>query len=263
MRGVYLLALLLLGACGNSSEPPGTGAWHEVRYRLEWASDDVTRLENGPAWEVTNDRGYRVRLTRGYLTSYSMELVECPKDAATGARLGALLWSTVESVAWAGHSVGTPNPAAIRPMQVESLTEPTAHDVGEVLLAPQAYCQLHYLIARAGREAHGLPPDLDMVDASLHVELTYQAAGADAPTPFTLHTAVANGGLFDRATGAPTAMRVDTGRNATQVTVRRDLGRMFDGVDFAAMAEGQIAGQILTSLIDHVDVGIEALREEE
>jgi hypothetical protein len=265
MRGVWLLGLLLIGACGASPEPPSAGAWHEVRYRLEWAWDDATRIENGPAWEVTNDRGYRVRVTRGYVTSYSMELVECPRDAGAspGERLGSLLGWTVEGTAWAGHSAGTANPAAIRPMQVESLTEPTARDVGQVLLAPQAYCQLHYLIARAGREAPGLPPDVEMVDASLHVDGTYQARDASAATPFTLHTAVANGGLFDRPAGSRAAMRVDTGKNAARVIVRRHLGRIFDGVEFASMTEHQVAGEILKSLIDHVEVEIDILHEGE
>ena len=242
-RGAWFVGLLLTSACRPAAAPP---APHEVRYRLDWAWDDAVKTTDGVAWEVTNDLGYRVRLTRGFITSYSMELVECPKTALLSLR----------GVALAGHSSGTPNPAAIRPIQVESLTEPTAREVGTVLLQPQAYCQLHYLIARAAREAVGLPPDLDMVDTSLHVEGTERPPGASTEAPFALHTALANGALVDRAGDA--ALHVDTGRETARVTVRRHLGRMFDGVDFATMTPQMVAGQILKSLVAHVEVTIES-----
>jgi len=178
-----------------------------------------------------------------------MELVECPRNAVLSLR----------GIAFAGHASGTPNPAAIRPMQVESLTDPTAREVGAVVLQPQAYCQLHYLIARAAREAVGLPSDLDMVDTSLHVEGTARPPGVSTEAPFALHTAIANGALLDRAGDA--ALHVDTGRETVRVTVRRHLGRMFDGVDFATMTPQAIAGQILKSMVAHVEVAIESVHE--
>ncbi len=181
-------------------------------------------------------------MTRGYVTTYSMELVECPK-------VGALRSLLEPPSAWAGHSSGTPNPAAIRPMQVESLVAPTDREVGTVTLAPQPYCQVHYLIARAGHDSPGLPSDLDMVDASLHVEGTYRAPGSTSPTPFTIHTAIANGRLFDQ-------LHVDTGRATTRVTVRRHLGSLFDAVDFATMPDAVRAERILESIIDHAGIEI-------
>ena len=230
-----------------------------VHYQIAWARDDVAQATEGVGWEVTNALGYRVRVTRGYVTTYSMELVECPKLGAAPADVVAALSSLLEPPsAWAGHASGTPNPAAIRPMQVESLLAPTDREVGTVMLVPQAYCQMHYLIARAGHDSPGLPSELDMVDASLHVDGTYRAPGATRPTPFTIHTAIANGGLFDRtATSAP--IRVDTGRTTTRVTVRRHLGSLFDAVDFTTMTEGVRAEGILASIIDHVEIEIAAV----
>ncbi len=260
MRAVRhgLLGTLLLGACQPSPPAPKAPAAHSVQYRLDWAMDNVAQSPDGAAWEVTNDLGYHVRVTRGYVTSYSMELVECPKDTPVTpvAQLGTRLWSIIEGAAYAGHATGTPNPAAIRPMQVESLTKPEAHAVGTVRLLPQAYCQLHYLVARAGHDAPGLPADLDMVDTSVHIDATYRAPGSSADIPFTLHTAVAYGALFDHTVNSAAPMRVDTGRQAVQVTVRRHLGRIFDGVAFGTMPERAVAGQILKSLVDHVDVEI-------
>jgi hypothetical protein len=260
---VCLVQSLLVGGCQQAAPRPRSRTAHQVRYQLDWVWDGVTKTSDGTAWEVTNDLGYRVRVTRGYVTTYSMELVECPKGTAATpvASLGTLLWSIVEATAYAGHATGTPNPAAIRPMQVESLTAPTARQVGAVLLAPQTYCQLHYLVARAGREAPGLPADLDMVDTSLHIDGTYRAPGTTADTAFTLHTAVAYGALFDHTASSPAALHVDTGTSATQVTVRRHLGRIFDSVDFVNMTDRMVAGQVLKSLIDHVQVEIEPVNE--
>jgi hypothetical protein len=261
--GVCLLESLLGGGCQQAATPPKARTAHQVRYYLDWAWDDATKTADGTAWEVTNDLGYRVRVTRGYVTSYSMELVECPKDTAATpvASMGMFLWSTVEGTAYAGHATGTPNPAAIRPMQVESLTAPAAREAGTVLLAPQTYCQLHYLVARAGREAPGLPADLDMVDTSLHIDGTYRVPGTTADTPFTLHTAVAYGALFDHTVSSTAAMQVDTGASATRVTIRRHLGKIFDGVDFVNMTDRMAAGQVLKSLIDHVEVDIQPVNE--
>lgn len=216
---------------------------------------------DGAGWEVTNDLGYLVRVNRGYMTTYSMELIECPK-VGTG-RIAPDLVVALRSLlepppVSAGHSSGTPNPAAIHPMQVESLGVPSHREVGTVTLAPQAYCQLHYLIARAGRDSRGLPTDLDMVDASLHLDGTYRAPGAVRPTPFTIHTAIANGGLFDR-TVSSLAIHVDTGLATTRVTVWRHLGSLFDAVDFATMPDAVRAGRILTSIIDHVGIEITAV----
>jgi hypothetical protein len=134
--GICLLGLLLSG-CRQSPPAPKAGTPHQVRYQLDWVWDDGQKIPGGTAWEVTNDLGYRVRVTRGYVTSYSMELVECPKNAATTpvARLGTFLRLAVEGTAFAGHATGTPNPAAIHPMQVESLTEPKPQQLRPVLLS--------------------------------------------------------------------------------------------------------------------------------
>ncbi len=228
-----------------------------MHYRLDWVWDDAVKIPGG--WEVSNDRGYRVRVRRGYLTSYSMELVECPKTPAVSpvANLGASLWSFVEGAAYAGHATGTPNPAAIHPMQVESLTAPAAVEVGMVRLLPQAYCKLHYLVAGAGRGAPGLPADVDMLGVSLHVDGTYRAPGSSADVPFSIHTGSANGALFEHTVGSHAAIHLDVGRTGAIVTVRRHLGSLFDGVDFAAMNDRRVAGQVLQSIVDNAELEIQ------
>lgn len=252
------LALLMAGGCRHAPAPPLAPAMHQVRYRLEWMADDVVKNPDGIGWSVRNDLGYRVRVMRGWVTSYSMELVECPPAAASSPaeQFSALLWSMVEGSAFAGHSAGTPNPAAIRPMQVESLTDPVTREVGVVTLPPQTYCKLHYLVARAGHDSPGLPTDLDMVDTSLHVDGTYRAPDATADSAFTVHTASAYGQLFERVASSAAALHVDTADGGTEVVIRRHLGRVFDAVDFAHMADRMIAQQILKSIVDHVEVEI-------
>lgn len=250
-------ALTLLIAIGCRSAPPPAPTPHEVRYRLEWTTDGVAAGS-----ELTNDLGYRIHLKRGWITSYSMELVECPKaDATASERIGRSGWSWLfdDGIAWAGHNAGTPNPAAIKPMQVESLTDPQGHDVGNVMLAPQPYCQLHYLVARAGHDSPGLPSELDMVDTTIHLDGTYRAPGGGAETPFTVHSASAYGQLFARVVGADRPLHVDTGRESVQIVVRRRLAKIFDGVDFATMKEKALALRILESVVEHVEVEVRPL----
>jgi hypothetical protein len=252
---VAIVTALGSSGCRDRTQAPAATA-HEVRYELAW-TDNVDAVGDG--WETANDLGYRIRVSRGWVTSYSVELVECPKDAmrSTAERIMATAWSIIEGTAWAGHLSGTPNPAAVHPMQVESLIDSTVYEVGRVMLAPQAYCQLHYLVARAGPDAVGLPTTFDMRDATLHLEGSYRAAGTTTETPFTLHSASAYGQLFDHVAGGA-ALHFDSGQNAARVVVRRDRARMFDGVDFAHMAERQQASQILKALVDHTQIEVRA-----
>lgn len=260
-----LLLSLLASACTRTPEPTPArdAAPHVVTYALDWAHDDAGVASRGTdgAFTVANDLGYTVRVTRGWITSYGVELVECPRAAAAApaplARAAALVWSAIEGTAWAGHSTDTPNPAAAHPMQVESLVAPEAHDVARIELAPQAYCKLHYLLARAGAEARDLPREPDMVGTSLHVEGTYRAPGSSSDVPFTLHTASAYGALLEHAGADPQPLRVDTGDGDARITIRRHRARMFDGVDLARVSERAAAMQVLRALVEHVDVRIE------
>jgi len=247
-----VLVLTSIG-CRSSQPAPPAAAPHPVHYRLTWAANDVEATPDGSAWEVTTNVGYRVRVTRGWVTSYSMELVECPRSAAAD---DGVLWPLVTATAWAGHNAGTPNPAAIRPMQVESLMNGASHEAGTVTLAPQPYCQLHYLVARAGHDSPGLPAELDMVDVSLHVEGTYRAADATTDAAFTIHTASAYGQLFARVGNPPTPLHVDPGRGALDVEIRRRRSRLFDGVDFARMPVKTAALRMLQALVDGVEVEV-------
>lgn len=240
---------------------PTARAPHAVTYALAWADDDVTPSADGPGFVVTSDLGYTVHVTRGWITSFGMELVECPRPAAAPvARAGELLGSLLVGDAWAGHSSDAPNPAAARPMQIESLTAPHTADVATLQLEPQTYCKLHYLLARAGAEARDLPARPDLVGTSLHVEGTWRVPGTAHATPFTLRTASAYGALLERAGDAADPLRVDTGAGGARVTLRRHRGRMFDGVDFARMPERAAAMQVLRATVEHVDVQVEPAR---
>ncbi|MBY0279378.1 hypothetical protein K2Z84_28920, partial [Candidatus Binatia bacterium] len=250
-------------ATGAKADAPAEPAAHDVTYALAWATGDVAAAPDGVGFVVANDLGYSVHVTRGWITSYGMELVECPRPASPTpvARAGALLESLFVSEAFAGHSSDTPNPAAVHPMQIESLTEPRATDVATLRLEPQAYCKLHYLLARAGAEARDLPPQPDLVGTSLHVEGTWRAPGTTRDVPFTLRTASAYGALVETSGDDAQPLRVDTGVAATRVTLRRHRARMFDGVDFARMSERTAAMQVLRATVEHVDVQIEPARD--
>jgi hypothetical protein len=243
---------------------PATAAPHAVRYRLTWAAGDVRPSGDDGAWEVETGAGYRVRVTRGWVTSYSTELVECPRTAGgdrgsaaapADDRFGGLaLFAPAD--AWAGHNVGTPNPAAVKPVRVESLTDPAAHDAGTVVLAPQPYCRLHYLVARAGRDSPGLPAEVDMVDASLHLEGTYRAPNAATEAAFVVHTGSAYGQLFARAADPPGALHVDPGAGGFTVEIRRRRRRLFDGVDFLRMPAKAAALRVLQAFVDGAEIRV-------
>jgi hypothetical protein len=260
LRWLPLAVLLtVVGQAGCRSDP-ARAVLHTVSYRLEWSHEGIQLEPTGAGWWTTTDRGYRVHIERGYLVNYSMELVECPKEALASDAETQWAWFAVQP-AWAGHAPTTPNPAAIYTPHIEALHAPTNFEVGSRLLAAQRYCRVHYLIARANRSAVGLPDDVDMVERSLYVRGTYQAAAAAAPRSFELATSAANAVLTelfppDHFGAQGSAFVVDTGREDARVVIHRTLKSLFDGVDFDTMPPARIERQVLQNLIDHTDIAV-------
>ena len=234
---------------------------HTVSYRLVWSSQGTVAEPHGNGWQTTNDRGYRVHVEHGYLADYSMELVECPRAALVSDIESLWAWFPLRTAS-AGHMPTTPNPAAIHTPHIEALHAPTDFNVGSMLLAPQSYCRVHYLIARANRSAVGLPDDVDMVERSLYVRGTAQATATTEPHPFELATSAANAVLTDlfppgRFGAQGAAIIVDTGRENVRVVIHRQLRSLFDGVDFDTMTVARIERQVLQNIIDHTEIAVQ------
>ena len=261
----WIVAVLFsaVGQAGCQSDAVHS-APHRVSYRLEWSWEGVSARSDGSGWDAVNDRGYRVHVDVGYLVDYSMELVECPKEAQASSADWRWIWWP--RPAWAGHAPTTPNPAAIYTPHIEALRAATSLDVGSRVLAPQRYCRVHYLIARANRSAVGLPDSVDMVERSLYVLGTYQAATAAAPQTFEIATSAANAVLTDLfppghygAQGS--AVVVDSGQENAHVVIRRALKSLFDGVDFEAMPPARIERQVLQNVIDHTEIAVKTFTD--
>lgn len=257
VRWVAFAVLLTVAGCRSDSAP---SAPHTVGYRLEWSWGSTQADPSGSGWQTVNDRGYRVHLERGYLVDYSMELVECPKEALESGVDSLWAWLPARA-AWAGHMPTTPNPAAIHTPHVEALHAPVDFDVGSIQLAAQRYCRIHYLIARSNRSAVGLPEDVDMVERSLYVRGTYQATTAATPRSFELATSAANAVLTElfppgRVGAQGAAIVVDTGRENARVVIQRQLQSLFDGIDFDTMPPARIERQVLQNLIDRTVIAV-------
>lgn len=285
LKLIALLLATLLAQGGCHDAPPLTteGADGELRYELRWNREGLTALEGG-GWAWTNDLGHRFTLTRGYMVSYSSELVECLPTTANrppasdprpldldgdGIQLAATAitsWlesALAPSVAWAGHSDDVVNPAAVTTPWVEALHVLEDRTFGVTRPGPLRYCQVHYLVGRANGEARQMPQEVDMARVSLYLEGTAQAPDAQAPTPFTVRTALAAAVLFEiypeGAFGDDDAQRkVDTARHSADILIERHFTALFDGADPTSMSERTLERHILRNLIDTTQVTVRA-----
>ncbi|MCA9541003.1 MAG: hypothetical protein KC620_19015 [Myxococcales bacterium] len=226
-----------------------------VGYRLEWDTSRVEPAEAG--WSVTTDLGYRVTLTRGYLVSYQASLVPCSQVEATQGALDTaaqVFFALIGvSTAHAGHD-DVPDPTRLAAPRIESLLRPTALDWGELVVPGTTYCQAHYVVARADDSAAPWPRDVEMSRVSAYIEGTWQQGDAE-PVAFTVNSSLANGRLVDlfpegHFGETDAALTIDTAAEGALVLIRRDLGGLFDGIDFATADDRTVERTLLTTLID-------------
>lgn len=241
MFALFMLALL---AVLFANITPARAISGDIHYQAAWTWGKAMDTP-GPGWQVTNDLGYLVTVEDGYLVSYSAELVECEQD--TPSLLDQILGAVGPGVALAGHQQG-PNPAAITTSRVESLAEPASVDLGQVSVSLSYYCQGHYLLARATPDTAAMPTP-GAVGTSLYLRGTYQVDDS-AAVPFTIQTNLNWGGISDLslADGSGAPVHAEISREALQVTIERNLGELFDGVDFAGTSTTEQAKTILRTL---------------
>jgi hypothetical protein len=222
LTGVWLLFMLLAPVfLWRNPHPPGT-----LNYRLAWDWGTAEALEQG--WRVENDLGYEIVVQRGYLVSYSAELVACPHFH--------FWWETAFApmLAYAGHGANHDESQMATPI-IEALDNPQNSEWGSVTIHEPSYCQAHYLIARG---SSAVP---DMYGLSLWIEGTYERDGE--ALPFRLETSLANGKMFE----------IQMGSSGT-VMINRRLDALFTGVDFGSMDESEMGQAALWTLIDSVVV---------
>ncbi len=236
---------------GSATRAPG-----EISYRLTWDLSGVAIGEDG-TWSLTTDLGFAVHLTRGWLVIYQTSLTPCaPAVEPEGLNLRrGLLWALGVGVAHAGHNDPGGDPSTWIQPTVEDLVPPTDRALGTVVVPAQTYCRAHYLVGRADEGTTGTPEAVDFGRRTFWLEGTWQRAEDVAPTPFIVRTDLANGALVglyppDRFGDPAAAHMLDLGARGVEVTWRRDLGHLFDGLDFAHGGEDAWARVVLTNLID-------------
>ena len=229
---------------GNTTEPT-TDTEGTIQYEMAWAQDGVQFDDDGLGWSVETELGYTVHVETGYLVSYSVQLVEC--DDHTHNETSWLSDLFMPNTAYAGHG-GEIDPSLIGQPIVENLARPTDFSYGEVTAPSINYCQGHYLVARAYETAQNLPEDVDMQGTSVYLSGTYLALDSDTPQVFTIQTNLANGALTDLVYNGHTA-HVAIGENIAQIRVVRELGSLFDTVNFAEMDADAQSQAVLWQLI--------------
>lgn len=236
------VGVLALSACGGEDR---------VLYLLAWNAEGVRILDEGSAWEVDTNRGYRVRVTSGYVTSHTAELIPCDRAA-----LGGVGWAEwlAPRAAFATHALPL-DPSAFHRARIEPLLQPRVRRVVRPLTRGARYCAADYLIARAGHDALGQPDDVDMVDRSLFLRGRVRRGGEEW-REFDVSTRVAHG--FRREFPSRAAHHGEP----LVVRIERRLASLFDGIEFDDMPQREWARQILQNLIDGAEVQFPSTAEE-
>ena len=229
-----------------------------LEYFLTWDTNDLSKNENGE-WEFTNNRGYPIRLSQGYLITYSVQLVECPHEEST-----ALKWfNRILGIrtAHAGHPNPQDNPAAIYQSLGENLIDAESQSIGIVEVEPNSYCQLHYLVAGATLETTSLPDEINLLGTTVYLSGFYQSLDTEEWIPFKIHTPLANGvlnSLFedfeDHEEEEP--MTLNTNGDRLFIETQRKLSGFFEDVNFADMTSLEMERQILRGIVNNTKTAV-------
>lgn len=184
----------------------------------------------------TSDLGYQIRLTRGYLSSQSIDLVACPGASAPRRR-----FSWIREA----HAHGGSTPTRLGFGRVESLlAAPGApFNAGALAPPPGRYCELSLGLRAADEDAEGLPAELSVVGETIHLEGLYTPPSGGAEVAFE--------GVTTASATAKATISLELSEEGTKrATLALELAteRWFDGVELATLSREQIGRAVLQNL---------------
>lgn len=254
------------GAEGPSADEgsPGAYLW-AASWSLTW---DTTRLDpaRGGGWSVKTDMGYAVRLKYGWLVDHSVSFGPCDTGGASAGVGGSSALRLFGLGIREARAHDDADPSAIEAMYAEDLLHPEPAGPWPMTFEAKRYCRAHWLIARATAKLSAPPSVAPLLDGrSLYLAGTWERGGARRA--FTVDTWWPAGHLRDLDEvldpSALAAARADGGAYAARVTVKRDLGAMFDGIDFETASEEVITGLTVENLAARAELKVELFRPEE
>ncbi|MEP7122204.1 MAG: hypothetical protein ABJE95_14890 [Byssovorax sp.] len=250
-RGAVASASASIGAggAGGSTGSAGSGALvRGATWSLTWDTERVSRPASG-GWSVDTDRGYRVHVSSGWLVTYSVSLGLCDSGGQGGGGSAFGRFFGVRS-AYA-HEDG--NASTIDVQHAEDLVgslEP--HRPWSAAFAAARYCRVHWLAGRADQRVDS-PAGVDLQGQSLILAGTWERDGT--PHELAVSTWWPQGYLVDLDSSRADAPDDGEARIA-EITVKRSLGSLFDGIDLASVTEAELAGSVLENLALHADAKV-------
>lgn len=223
-----------------------------ITYETQWDWGTATPTDNG--WQVVNNLGYTVMVEKGYIVSYSTQLIYCEHTHSIFDWLGSVF---AAAVVHAGHnSSGDADPASVVASMVESLSQPETGIMGTVTVEEPTYCTGHYLAARGSSDGLNMPTDKDMYGVTLYIEGTYQAPDSEIAISFTAETNLANGQMRDlfAPDDLTNPIHVGIGETPVRIGIVRYLDTLFDDADFATMDSAALGKTILWSMLDDMQM---------
>jgi hypothetical protein len=187
---------------------------------------------------LRNDRGYTVEIDRAYVVTSTVELEGCDGTAAAGWRR-YLAW---EGTAWA-HEHGSPTRLGAPFVQALVGGGEPGGTLGTLRPPPARYCRVRVGLGPADADARGLPEDLRLVGKTCFVAGRFRADGGEAQA-FTVASTAA---LEVELPLGPLVLAEESPRRRA-LLLGLHAAHWFDGVDFATMAGGEIAGRLLEGM---------------
>lgn len=236
-------------------EPPGV-TLAAATWTRAWDLAGVTPEPDG-GFSVDTDLGYRVRITEGWLAHHSVSLSPCDPAESTSEEANSWGFSLIKS-AFAHEE--DQDPSAIEALLVEDLTYLDDAELGASSFPPAHYCRAHWLVARPTGEQIS-PEGVEMGGSSVRLSGAWSKGNASGT--FSIDTWWPHAILVDIEDAASPEdieqAREDGASRFAFITIRRPLGRAFDGIDFGSddVTEDQIAGWLLEHIVAGADLSVE------
>jgi hypothetical protein len=246
------------GAEGEGEEA-GEGAllW-AATWSLTWDRSRTVPSEEG-GFSVETDLGYAVRVHAGFLVAHSVSFGPCAAPAGEEAAARGLFELGIRSAR--AHEGA--DPSAIEAMFAEDLTSPDDAGPWPTTFPAARYCYAHWLAAKPIGEVD-VKEGVDLENRSMLIAGTWERDGVSKGFEVDTWWPQARLDALTDILGAEAlaAARADGKAWAARVTVERDLGGLFDGIDFETASDAELAGQVLSNLAEQAETRVELFRPE-